>query len=76
MFATAAGVQDIEGFRACVEDSTYLERVREDARAARSLGLRGTPTVIIDGVELTCATLSRLEDWVSLTVNAATERSP
>lgn len=48
-FASAAGVPDLESFRACLVDSASRDAVRRDRDAARRLGASVTPTVLVDG---------------------------
>lgn len=51
-FATAAGVADVAAFESCVERTDPLERVVEGRKLADQLGVRGTPTVIVNGWQL------------------------
>ena len=43
---------DEEALRTCVEEDAQLERVRSDSRRAQELGLGGTPSVLVDGEEV------------------------
>ena len=51
-FATAAGVPDIAAFDSCVRRTDSLERVVEGRKLADQLGVRATPTVIVNGWQL------------------------
>ena len=46
---------DTELFKACVQQGTYAEKVRADAREARSFGITGTPGFLINVRVITCA---------------------
>jgi protein-disulfide isomerase len=46
--AQAIGL-DMTAFRAALDDRRYLERVAADAAAAAALGVRGTPTMFVNG---------------------------
>lgn len=43
---------DEEELRACVAEDSGLEAVRADATTAQALGLRGTPSVLVDGEQV------------------------
>jgi protein-disulfide isomerase len=47
--ARRTGVPDVERFSACVHSMRHRDRVEADERVADSLGLLGTPTLIING---------------------------
>lgn len=47
-------------FRTCIEENRPEERVRENVRAGRTLGVRGTPTFFIDGHPLQGAQPARV----------------
>jgi protein-disulfide isomerase len=47
--AARAGVSDIVSFDTCVASRAYMARVDSGAAASERLGLRGTPTLFIDG---------------------------
>jgi protein-disulfide isomerase len=48
-FASAAGVGDLLKFEACMADSSAVAPVRRDVEAGKRLGIRGTPTLLLDG---------------------------
>ena len=48
-FAEDALVPDAAAFAACLEDSTAMVRIRQDAKVALALGGRGTPTIAVNG---------------------------
>jgi protein-disulfide isomerase len=48
----AAGVADILRFARCLTDSTVAARVRRDFEAGRRLGVRGTPTILVNDMRL------------------------
>lgn len=45
---TATGLEPIQ-FERCLEDGRYAPRVDEDVAAAQALGLRGTPSLFLNG---------------------------
>ena len=46
--ASRAGLQDSASFAACTSNDQVLARIRADVAAAQSLGIRGTPLVLLD----------------------------
>ena len=46
--ATQAGVGDLAGFDRCVSAETVATRIAEDRQAAERLGVRGTPTFLVN----------------------------
>ncbi len=44
---------DAEAVRTCAAEDLALEAVRSDVGTAQALGLRGTPSVLVDGSEVT-----------------------
>lgn len=48
-FANDAGVSDVEGVRADIEDGTYEQPVKANTQAFVDAGAEGTPSLIIDG---------------------------
>lgn len=48
-FAAAAGVKNLSGFTACTKSTAPLPVVVEDIAASKALGIRGTPTFIVNG---------------------------
>lgn len=49
--AQYAGV-DADELRACANEDRHLEAVRSDVATAQELGLTGTPSVLVDGVQV------------------------
>jgi protein-disulfide isomerase len=47
-----AGGLDEERLRSCVDEDRQLEAVRADGATAQELGLRGTPSVLVDGEQV------------------------
>lgn len=62
--ASDAGL-DTAAFEACVTGESALNRVQEDLRAAQGLGLRGTPSFIVNG-EILPANPETYDDWKKL----------
>jgi predicted DsbA family dithiol-disulfide isomerase len=60
--AEAAGVENMRAFERCIADSTTRSVIESDHEAARSLGARGTPTVLINGVRFTGSIPERVLD--------------
>lgn len=48
-FAVSAGIEDLPGFKKCSKSSDPLPGVQADIAAAKALGVRGTPTILVDG---------------------------
>lgn len=48
--AASIGIADTVAFKHCMKDPASLARVNEDKAAAEKLGVKGTPTVLINGV--------------------------
>jgi protein-disulfide isomerase len=48
-YAAEAGVRDTAAFGACARDAAPVERVERGRRLGDAIGVRGTPTVIING---------------------------
>ena len=44
---------DAEAVRTCASEDLALDAVRSDVATAQALGLRGTPSVLVDGTEVT-----------------------
>lgn len=44
---------DVEKFNQCIEDKKYLNQVRKDYEDGEKLGIKGTPTWFINGLEIT-----------------------
>ena len=64
-FAGEAGVQDSVEFQKCLDEERYAEKVSSDIEVARSIDLRGTPSIIVDGTLLPGTPSARdLEEWV------------
>lgn len=49
-FAKEAGVRDSAEFARCVADQRPKEAIEADVRAAKAVGGRGTPTVVVNGI--------------------------
>lgn len=54
-FARRADIRSVEAFTRCLVSKRFESRVEQDASAARSLGLMGTPAIIVNGRLLTGA---------------------
>lgn len=44
---------NLNNFNACLEDKKYLGRIKKDYEDGEALGIKGTPTWFINGVEIT-----------------------
>jgi len=53
VLAARAGVASVPQFAKCMSDSTVIALVTRDVDAAKRLGARATPTLLIDGVRAT-----------------------
>jgi len=51
-FAAQAGVEDISAFNECVKVIVPLERIEQSKIVAEKLGVRGTPTIFVNGWKL------------------------
>lgn len=49
-FASDVGIADTVSFNRCVNHQETADRVKQDAEMASTLGLSGTPSVIVDGM--------------------------
>jgi len=56
-YAEKAGVKDIDGFRKCLEDGKFRDRVQRDFQDGIELGIQGTPTFIIGTYNLADSTI-------------------
>ena len=52
--ASRSSMPDLNAFRQCVRDSVTVPRVRADLEAAFALGVRGTPTVLVNDQYYAC----------------------
>ena len=59
-FAEESGVLNVPAFAVCLKSGRHLESIRFDVRFAQSLGLPGTPTVLINGSHFPAASDSVL----------------
>lgn len=48
-FARQAGISNVERFDACVRDTRPVERIQRAMELADTMGVRGTPTVFVNG---------------------------
>lgn len=48
--AARVGVEDLQAFKECVDSSDPMPSVAVDTVAAHGIGLRGTPTVLVNGM--------------------------
>lgn len=48
-FASEVGIPDAGKFEICVQDATPILRVEQGSKLARKFGVRGTPTIIVNG---------------------------
>jgi protein-disulfide isomerase len=71
-FARRAGVRDLPAFGECVRTERHAATVQRDADAAARIGLRVTPTLIINGRGVAgMQTVEELEAHVRLALRAA-----
>lgn len=64
---------DATRFAACVDERRYRARIDADIAAARSLGAKGTPTFVVNGVVLSGA---RSADELARVIEAELARAP
>jgi formate-nitrite transporter family protein len=69
-FAAKAGVADTAAFTTCLSDPAVLARLAEDKADAVRLGVRGTPTVLVNSQKFTGG---RSADWIAQLVRAELE---
>lgn len=48
-FARDAGLPDLGRFEQCMSEKRYASRILDDKRAGRTVGIKGTPSLIING---------------------------
>lgn len=70
-FAIEAGVGDSVAFARCMREKEFLNRVIVDMKMARELGVRATPTFLIDGELVTGLSPNELAAKVRQAVEAA-----
>ncbi len=64
-FAKKAGLSDVAAFDRCRSDPLIQTRVNQDAAAARSIGVAGTPVLVVrDQVVLGAMSVDSLESWI------------
>ena len=51
-YAKRAGVRDSARFETCLREETFAQRVDEDMAAGRRLGLRATPTLLVNDMKV------------------------
>ena len=56
---------DLNRFRSCVAARTHEERVKQDKAYGRSLGVRGTPSLFIDGEKIDWNSYQDLKDRIA-----------
>lgn len=61
-YGAALGL-DTAAFNKCVDEAKYTQRVGDDETQGRSLGLRGTPSFLLNGRPLAGSGAPSLEDW-------------
>jgi protein-disulfide isomerase len=54
-FAEESGVPDLGRFEECTRSGRHRQRVERDAAVGDSIGILGTPTLIVNGLVLTGA---------------------
>jgi len=69
-FADRAGITDTLAFSSCVTQAIYSGRLRADVEAARRLGVRGTPTVLVNEWNVG-ANPERLEEIIAREIRAS-----
>ncbi len=73
-FAQQAEIPDMERFDACIKDPGRLERIDQGMRLADAFGVRGTPTIIVNGWRLVAPPSSA--DFERFVKNVAAGRPP
>jgi len=65
-FARRAAVADTAEFRRCTADGRFKKRVDDDLRAGEALGVKGTPTFILNG-QMTSGVpgAEKVDEWVA-----------
>lgn len=64
-FAEDVGISDLDRFDRCMEGKQEIAVVRRDYDMGRSLQLKGTPTLIVEGYEIVGALWSRLPQYLA-----------
>ncbi len=73
-FAKQVGIPDIKQFDACVNDTRPVERVEKGKKLGEEMGVRGTPTIIVNGWKL--PVLPSSEDFDKIVKNVMQGRPP
>lgn len=75
-YAVDAGVADTTRFARCVRDTTALPRVEDGLAIGQKLGVRGTPTVIINGWRFARPPYDSLKVFISDILAGRAPRAP
>ena len=51
-FAEKIGL-DMDSFKSCYKSRTYAQRLADDRKSANAAGIKGTPMILVNGVEVT-----------------------
>lgn len=73
-FAKQVEIVDVEQFDACMNDGRSLQRIQQGRELGDKLGVRGTPTVIVNGWMLPVPPSS--EDFDKIVTNVLDGRPP
>jgi len=68
-FAEALAL-DMQKFNACFKQNTYKNQIQQDLAAGSQAGVTGTPSVFVNGVELTPGRVPSYEE-VAAAIDAA-----
>ncbi len=72
-FAELADVADVNELRRCMAQQQFRDRVERDVNAAKQIGIRGTPTMIVAGrVFAGMSSIPQLREHVNMLVAAHT----
>ena len=64
-YASEIGINDIDEFSKEIRDTVYQEKINKDLDAANQLNLNSTPTIFLNGVQLSNSTFSNLEKEIA-----------
>jgi protein-disulfide isomerase len=68
-FAREAGILDTAAFTHCLKDASVAAEITRDSLAASTLGVHGTPTILLDSLEYVGSPgLTRMDEYIANSV--------
>lgn len=61
-----AQIPDVQKFEKCINDERFKSRVQRDLSLGRSIGVRGTPTFLVNGkLVMGAGAVAQLSEWIA-----------